>query len=395
MKFVDEVEIEIGSGKGGKGAVSFRREKYAPKMGPDGGDGGRGGSVYFVATHDLQSLLDFRFSSKYFAEDGEDGQRNDCNGKAGEDLVIRVPVGTEIFNLDSGHRIADLVEPNQKVLILAGGRGGLGNMNFATPTRQAPDFAQPGESGRKLNVKLELKLLADVALVGFPNAGKSTLISRISAAKPKIANYPFTTLVPNLGVVRGKSLDFVVADIPGLIEGASDGKGLGIRFLKHIERCRALIFLLDLDPETGRSLDQEFEILLKELTAFSVELSQKPSLVVFNKADAFSTEPDKDPLFKEFLLDRGGQGVRKKIEQLGWAEPVLISAVSGWGLDQLKDKLEGVLKSLGTRNLQNYVSEETRVLGDVALFSEPDQSEGDEFENIEAVDTDDRDSGHT
>lgn len=370
MKFVDEVEIEMCSGRGGRGAVSFRREKYAPKMGPDGGDGGRGGHVILKATHDLQSLLDFRFTAKYEAQSGEDGQRNDCNGKNGENLLIRVPVGTEIFNAETGNRIADLVEADKEILLLPGGRGGQGNMNFATATRQAPDFAQPGEPAKSLKIKLELKLLADVALVGFPNAGKSTLISRISAAKPKIADYPFTTLIPNLGVVRGKKMDFVVADIPGLIEGASEGKGLGFRFLKHIERCRALVFLLDLGPDTQRSLSDEYSVLEKELENFSSELKEKPRLIVFNKTDTYTSDPEGDEIFHQFLEDKGLSAFEKMRAKFGLPKPLLISGVSGFGLEKLKSEIENLLAGLGPRHFQNFVSEETRVLGDETLLGD-------------------------
>jgi GTP-binding protein len=371
MKFVDEVEIEVRSGNGGKGAVRFKRQKYMPKMGPDGGDGGRGGSVFFEATRDLQSLLDFRFSSDYSADNGEDGQGNDCNGSDGEDLLIRVPVGTVVRDADTGTLLLDLVEENVQEKFLSGGRGGLGNMNFATPSRQAPDFAQPGEPGQTRKIRLELKLLADVALVGFPNAGKSSLISRLSSARPKIANYPFTTLVPNLGVVRGKKLDFVVADIPGLIEGASEGKGLGIRFLKHVERCRVVLYILDLGQDEKLSLVDEYKVLRNELKKFSQEILEKPYIVCVNKSDIFGGNQQKD-ILDLALSEKGIQKLQSQIEG-----PLLVmSAVSGEGLDVLVQKIENVISSLGPRLLQNESAMEPREWGDQTLFGETPEFEG-------------------
>jgi len=359
MKFIDEAEIDVRSGNGGRGAVAFMRQKFMPKMGPSGGDGGRGGHVYFVATHDMQSLLDFKFQPDYAAENGEHGMSMDCNGHAGDDLTLKVPVGTVLRDGESGQFLADLVEPGKPVLVLKGGRGGLGNMNFATASRQAPDFAQPGEPGVIRKIKLELKLLADVALVGFPNAGKSTLISRWSSARPKIANYPFTTLVPNLGVVRGKGLDFVLADIPGIIEGAAEGRGLGIHFLKHAERTRAIVMLIDLDPFTGRDLAHEFRVLRDEMAAFSRELVEKPFLVAINKIDAVGTELD----------ERGVPELREELKKSGVDELFLISAVTGQGLDPMKERLEEVLAKLGPRSFENRI-EASLQLGDASLFSE-------------------------
>lgn len=367
MKFIDEAIIETSSGRGGPGAVHFRREKYAPKMGPDGGDGGRGGNLYFEASSNMQSLLDFKFDVRYPASDGEDGEGKDCNGRAGEDLVIEVPIGTVVRDADTDQFLCDLIEPGVRVLLLKGGRGGLGNMNFATAARQAPDFAQPGEPGAQRRVKLELKLLADVALVGFPNAGKSTLISRFSAAKPKIADYPFTTLVPNLGVVRGKFLDFVLADVPGIIEGASEGKGLGIRFLKHAERSRLLLILLDLDPNTGRNLLDEYKILEEEIKNFSAELAARPQYIVANKIDAFSTDKN-DPLIEDFLEERGYKELEKYLYKKSLPKPMVISAVSGLGLEDLKNTIEQELARLGPRVFVNELSNQVSV-GDERLFN--------------------------
>ncbi len=359
MKFIDEASIEVRSGNGGAGAVAFMRQKCMPKMGPSGGDGGTGGGVFFEATHDLQSLLDFKFQPKYEAKNGIPGSNNDCNGGAGEDLVLRVPVGTAVYDSATGQFLADLVEPKKRILLLRGGRGGLGNMNFATAARQAPDFAQPGEPGVAKKLRLELKLLADVALVGFPNAGKSTLISRWSAARPKIANYPFTTLVPNLGVVRGKATDFVLADIPGVIEGAAEGRGLGIRFLKHAERTRVIILLLDLDPFTGRTLDAEFDVLMNEMTAFSPELAHKPIVLALNKSDSLSAED---------LESRGFDELVEKLRAAGLPEkPFFISAVTGEGLDELRAAVEDKLIELGPRAFENRVNP-SLVLGDARLL---------------------------
>ena len=361
MKFIDEVEIEVRSGDGGSGSVHFMRAKYAPKMGPDGGDGARGGHVYFESTHDMQSLLDFKYQPRYAAENGHAGSGQDCNGRSGKDITIRVPVGTVIRDTENGEILADLVGTGERILLLTGGRGGLGNMNFATASRQAPDFAQPGRPGQARKLHLELKLLADVGLVGFPNAGKSTLISRWSAARPKIADYPFTTLVPNLGVVRAKGRDFVLADIPGLIEGASEGRGLGHRFLKHCERTRLLVILVDLDPTTGRRLRDEFEILERELHAFSDELGNKPQIVALNKIDAFGVDD-------KFLRERGYDELKRLLASQGRPPPFFVSAVTGQGLEALKDAIEGALGDLGPRTEVATSAPAHVALGDQGLF---------------------------
>lgn len=395
MKFIDSAEIDVKSGRGGAGCVHFRREKFAPKMGPDGGDGGRGGHVYLVADNNLQSLLDFKFKSEFAAEDGQDGQGKDCNGHMGQDLLIKVPVGTVVRDAKTGQFLCDLMESGIKVMLLKGGRGGLGNMNFATATRQAPDYAQPGERGSERRLSFELKLLADVALVGFPNAGKSTLISRLSSAKPKIADYPFTTLVPNLGVVRGKRGDFVVADVPGIIEGASEGKGLGIQFLKHAERSRLLLILLDLDPHTGRQLDDEYRIIDDELKKFSRELSSKPRMIVVNKLDAFTSDAN-DPLLGEFLKERGFEGLSKILNRSGQNPSLKISAVSGLGLPELTASIESQLQILGPRVFVNEVSQFKKV-GDARLFAmdaaavKPLYAKSEDDSEIDSEDDDDYD----
>ena len=286
MKFIDEAKISVKAGNGGKGCISFRREKYVPKGGPDGGDAGRGGDVYFVADGRLSSLLDFRYRREYEAERGQHGMGSLCSGKSGQDLYVRVTVGTVIRDDESGKMLADMSMDGQVFICCKGGRGGKGNAHFATSTHRTPRFAQPGEQGESKVLKLELKLLADVGIIGFPNVGKSTLVSRMSAARPKIADYPFTTLVPHLGVVKyGDFGGFVVADIPGLVEGAHEGRGLGVRFLKHIERTRLFIHVLDLSPTTDRDPIEDFKTVNRELEAFNPELSARPQVVALNKMD--------------------------------------------------------------------------------------------------------------
>ena len=289
MKFVDQVRIYVKAGDGGNGAVAFRREKFVAKGGPSGGDGGRGGSVIFRADPQLTTLLDYRYQQHHKAPNGEQGGGSDCNGRDGRDLVLRVPVGTVFRDEDTGEQLADLGAADEEGGAARGGRGGLGNMNFATPVRQAPRFAQPGKPGDQITLVLELKLLADVGLIGYPNAGKSTLISVISRARPKIADYPFTTLVPNLGVVGYKDhRSFVVADIPGLIEGASEGAGLGHRFLRHVERCRLLVHVIDAsapDLDEARDPAKDRETIDRELERYSGELAARPQIVAINKCD--------------------------------------------------------------------------------------------------------------
>lgn len=301
MRFIDEAIISVKSGDGGRGNISFRREKYVPKGGPDGGNGGAGADVIFVADVCLSSLLDFRYRREYEAESGQNGMGSLCTGRDGEDLIIRVPVGTLIKNEDTGEVLADLVAAGQRYICCKGGRGGKGNAHFATSTHQTPRFSQPGEPGLALRLRLELKLLADVGIIGFPNAGKSTLISHISAAKPKVADYPFTTLVPNLGVVKfGSFGGFVIADIPGLVEGAHEGKGLGVKFLKHIERTRIFIHMLDLSPLTGREPLDDWKTVNKELAAFNPELSKRPQVVALNKIDITEAKESAPELLKYF-----------------------------------------------------------------------------------------------
>jgi GTP-binding protein len=320
MHFADEAEINVKAGDGGNGSFSFRREKYIAKGGPDGGNGGEGGSIVMQADPNLNTLVNFVSKKHFKAKHGEQGLGNNKYGAAGEDLILKVPVGTIIKDSESEELIGDLTEPGQQVVVAQGGLGGKGNSNFKSSVRQAPDFAELGEPGEKRHLKLELKLIADVAIIGYPSVGKSTLISRISNARPKIAEYEFTTLVPNLGVVKVDETDFVVADIPGLIEGAHEGKGLGIAFLKHIERAEILVHLLDL---THENLPEEYEKLNNELESYSKVLSAKEQLLVLSKVDA--TIPEILEEVKQQFADKN---------------PLVISAVTGEGLDAFLYKLK-------------------------------------------------------
>ena len=320
MKFIDEAIITVQSGDGGRGCVSFRREKFIPRGGPDGGDGGKGGDVVFVATLRRRTLYQFRYRKRLKAKNGAHGQGKKKAGKNGEDLKIEIPLGTLVFNTETGHLIKDFVKPGEAFVIAKGGRGGQGNARFKSSTNRAPRFAQPGEPGETLTLKIELKLLADVGIIGLPNAGKSTLISAISSAQPKIASYPFTTLTPNLGVVQtDKGEPFVVADIPGLISGAHKGAGLGIQFLKHIERTRILVHLIDISSiDTIHPLDV-YNTINMELALYSKNLAKKPQIVVLNKLDIPGAKKAAD------IFQSAAKG--KRIE--------LISAITGKGVDRL------------------------------------------------------------
>lgn len=322
--FADSAKIIIKSGKGGDGHVSFRREKYVPNGGPDGGDGGRGGDLIFQVDEGLNTLGDFRHRRKYAAENGEDGKKRNCHGKNGEDLVVKVPAGTIIRDAESDKVIADMSGDNTTQIILKGGKGGLGNQHFATSTMQAPKYAQPGQPGIELEVRLELKVIADVGLVGFPNVGKSTLLSRVTNARPKIANYHFTTLNPNLGVVDLEDAGgFVIADIPGLIEGASQGVGLGHAFLKHIERTKVMIHIVDAASVEGRDPIADIYAINQELENYNPELLKKPQVIAANKIDAIYDEAESAlPALKE---EFESQGIRV----------FPISAVSGQGIKEL------------------------------------------------------------
>ena len=321
--FLDYAKIFIKSGDGGNGCVSFRREKYVPKGGPNGGDGGDGGSIIFKASSQLSTLIDFRYKKHYKAQKGKHGLGGDKTGKNGIDETISVPCGSVLKNFESGEIVAELLNDGEEKIILKGGKGGRGNTHFKSATHQAPRIAESGKPGEEMNIVIELKLIADVGLVGFPNAGKSTLISKISSAKPKIADYPFTTLVPNLGIVRYKDYDsFVMADIPGIIEGASGGKGLGIQFLRHIERTRLLVFLIDTTEisETEKNYLKTYQTLLKELENYEIHLLDKPRIICFTKIDAIP------------------ETVKKKIARVKTdIDKIMISSVTGENLEKLKD----------------------------------------------------------
>jgi GTPase len=321
--FIDYAKIFLKAGDGGDGAVTFRREKYVPKGGPSGGNGGYGGNVVIEAHHDLSTLIDFNYKKKFCAEDGKAGARSLMDGRSGEDIIIKVPIGTTVKDAETGDVLFDLDADNKRVVAAKGGKGGKGNSNFATPTNQTPRFAEPGKPGEERNVIFELKLIADIGLVGFPNAGKSTLISTISSAKPKIADYPFTTLEPNLGIVKYKEYkSFTVADIPGIIEGASDGKGLGIQFLRHIERTKILLFLIDI---TSDDYQRDFKVLLNELKKYSPKLAEKKKIVSFSKAD----------LVEEKELKKLA---KKKIRNAD--SPTLVfSSATNYGIPELLDYL--------------------------------------------------------
>ena len=336
--FTDYTKIIIKSGDGGNGAATFRREKYVAAGGPDGGDGGNGGNIYFQVDKDKNTLIDFRYNKKFKAKNGENGSGNHCNGKYGEDLYIKVPIGTVVKDVKTGKVVVDLSRPNQKELILKGGRGGRRNSHFATSTRQAPRFSEDGEKGEEKELILELKLLADVGLLGFPNVGKSTFLSTVTEARPKIANYHFTTLEPNLGVVKMKNGDgFVIADIPGIIEGASEGVGLGIQFLRHVERTRLLLHFLDVSGQEGRNPVEDFYAINEELKKYSEKLSTRKQIIVANKIDVIQDEK---------LLE--------EVEKLAKKEGLELYKISGatkQGVQELIDHVSEVLKTLPKEDL--------------------------------------------
>ena len=334
--FADRAKIYARSGKGGDGHISFRREKYVPNGGPDGGDGGHGGDVIFEVDEGLNTLIDFRHIRKYKAEDGEEGGKKNCRGKDGKDIIIKVPQGTIIKEAESGKVMVDMSGENRRVVLLKGGKGGNGNQHYATPTMQAPKYAQPGQPAQELELILELKVIADVGLVGFPNVGKSTFLSRVSNARPKIANYHFTTLNPNLGVVdlEGTS-GFVIADIPGLIEGASEGVGLGHEFLRHIERTKVIIHIVDAAGTEGRDPIDDIYAIHKELEAYNPEIAARPQVIAANKIDAIYSQED-DPV----------QRIKDEFEPQG-IRVFPISAVSGQGIKELLYTVNDMLKEIG------------------------------------------------
>lgn len=335
--FTDYVKIIAKAGNGGNGAISFRREKYVAAGGPDGGDGGKGGDIYFEVDPDSNTLIDFRYNKKFKAESGKNGEGGNRFGKSGQDLYIKVPIGTIVRDANTNEILADLSEPGQKALILAGGRGGKGNSHFATSTRQAPRFAQDGEKGEERELILELKLLADVGLIGFPNVGKSTFLSMTTSATPKIADYHFTTLEPNLGVVKTNYGDsFVIADIPGIIEGASEGTGLGLQFLRHIERTRLLLHVIDVSGSEGRNPVEDFYTINNELKQYSKKLSKRKQIIVANKIDIMQDES----LYKDL----------EKVAKENNMEIFKISAATNMGVSELIKHVAEVLKTLPKEN---------------------------------------------
>ena len=368
--FVDYVKIYCRSGKGGRGSMHLRRVKYNPNGGPDGGDGGRGGNIYLRGNHNYWTLLHLKYQRHVFAEHGGNGGRDKCHGTDGKDMYIDVPCGTVVYNAETGKFVCDVMHDGQVVMLLKGGRGGLGNFQFRTATNQTPRYAQPGEPMEEITIILELKLLADVGLVGFPNAGKSTLLSSLSSARPKIANYPFTTLEPSLGIVAYHDhKSFVMADIPGIIEGASEGKGLGLRFLRHIERNSLLLFMVPGDTD---DIKKEYEVLLNELNNFNPELNDKHRVLAVTKCDLLDEE------LMEMLR-----------ETLPTDLPVVfISSVTGLGLSELKDILWRELNSESNK-LQSIMAEDTLVHRDkdIRNFAQELADEGEDFE-VEYIDAD-------
>lgn len=345
--FVDKAKIHIKAGNGGDGKISFRREKYVPNGGPDGGDGGKGGDIIFIVDEGMRTLMDFRYKRKHVSDNGENGGANLCYGKSAENLYIKVPEGTVIREVESGLLIGDLKKPGDSVIAARGGKGGKGNTHFATSTRQAPQFAQPGDKGDELDVELELKLIADVGLVGFPNVGKSTFLSVVTSAKPKIANYHFTTLVPNLGVVDlGESRSFVIADIPGLIEGAHEGVGLGHDFLRHVERTKVLIHIIDVSGIEGRDAIDDFDKINEELKLYNERLSKKPQVIACNKTDLLPSSEQYEKIAKE-LKARG-------------YEVFPISAATKQGLEPLLNRVYNMLNEL--KDVEEPVEEVSELL---------------------------------
>ncbi|MBW4509639.1 MAG: GTPase ObgE [Scytonematopsis contorta HA4267-MV1] len=341
MQFIDQSDIQVEAGNGGDGIVAFRREKYVPAGGPSGGNGGKGGSIYFRAMEDLQTLLDFKYKHRFKGENGSRGGPNNCTGASGKDLIVDVPCGTVVYNAETGEIIGDLTEPRQTLLVAAGGKGGLGNQYFLSNSNRAPEYALPGLEGEVKLLRLELKLLAEVGIIGLPNAGKSTLISALSAARPKIADYPFTTLIPNLGVVRKPTGDGTVfADIPGLIEGASQGTGLGHDFLRHIERTRVLLHLID---ATSEDVLGDYNTIQQELEAYGRGLPERRQILALNKIDAV----DRETVDLEALA--------KELNHICDSKVFIISAVTGMGLDDMKQEIWQVLDTVNAEEAKETV----------------------------------------
>jgi GTP-binding protein len=361
--FLDKAKIFVKSGDGGNGCVAFRREKYVSRGGPEGGDGGKGGSVILVADNGLTTLLDFKYKRKFVAETGVDGSKSKCSGRKGEDLFVYVPVGTVVKDNATKKIIVDLANEGDQHIIAKGGRGGRGNQHFATPTRQAPEFCEPGMPGEEKEIFLELKLLADVGLLGFPNVGKSTLISAVSKARPKIANYHFTTLEPNLGVVKVEGAPaFVMADIPGIIEGASEGVGLGIEFLRHIERTRILIHVVDISGIEGRDALEDFKKINKELHNYSIKLTDRPQIVAANKSDMLFDEE----VFENF---------KAELSKMGYDKVFKISAATKEGVDEVMKEAVELLSTIPVKQLEIdesefFVEEEKRFTYEINIIDD-------------------------
>lgn len=370
--FIDIAKVFLKSGDGGHGAISFRREKYVPLGGPDGGDGGRGGDIIFIVDMGMTTLLDFKYKRKFIAEPGQNGGTSKCYGKDGEDLIIKVPMGTIIKDSETEKIMCDLSHEGDKYVICRGGKGGKGNVKFCTPTRQAPHYAEPGMPGEERFINLELKLLADVGLLGFPNVGKSTFISTVTKAKPKIANYHFTTLKPNLGVVSVPGIDaFVMADIPGIIEGAAEGVGLGLEFLRHIERTRILVHIVDISGIEGRDAVEDFIKINEELRKYSVKLWDRPQIVVANKCDMLYDEE----IFENF---------KKKVNEMGFDKVYRMSAATYDGVEAVVKEAAQMLKEIPITDLiikpeDMFVQEEKRFTYNISV--EP-YSDGEEAYNI-------------
>ena len=366
--FIDKAKIFVKSGNGGNGAISFRREKYVPLGGPDGGDGGKGGSIIFQVETGITTLLDFKYKKRFIAEAGGNGSGAKCYGKDGQNLVIKVPMGTIIREAESNKIVADLSHKGQELVLLKGGKGGKGNVKFATATKQAPHYAEPGMPGDELNLILELKLLADVGLLGFPNVGKSTLLSMTTKAKPKIANYHFTTLKPNLGVVAVDGIEpFVMADIPGIIEGAAEGVGLGIQFLRHIERTRLLIHIVDISGVEGREPFEDFVKINEELKKYSVKLWDRPQIVVANKTDMLYD----DSIFEDF---------KKKVQEMGFDKVFKMSAATNDGVDAVMKEAARMLKEIPITELEisedeMYIPEEKKFTYEIKVEHNKDEEE--------------------
>ncbi|WP_368488529.1 GTPase ObgE [Clostridium sp. BJN0013] len=360
--FVDRAEVFVKSGSGGNGAISFRREKYVPRGGPDGGDGGKGGDVILIVDPEITTLLDFSYKKKYIAEKGENGSGSKCFGKNGENLYIRVPLGTVIKDVNTDKIMADLSHIGDKYIVAKGGKGGRGNVRFTTAVRQAPDFAEPGMPGEERYISLELKILADVGLLGFPNVGKSTLLSVVTKATPKIANYHFTTLFPNLGMVNIPGIQsFVIADIPGIIEGAAEGIGLGIDFLRHIERTRLLIHVVDISGLEGREPFEDFIKINEELKKYDVKLWDRPQIIAANKADMLYD----DSIFESF---------KNKVGKLGYNKVFKISAATRQGVEALMKEAATMLSNIPVTDM--YISEEDKFIPEEKKFTYEIEKQG-------------------